>query len=45
MLKAKRNLTDEELDKYLNLKTDQQKKKYLESLQEQLWENSEQKKK
>lgn len=45
MFKAKRNLTNEELDKYLNLKTDQQKKKYLESLQEQLWENLDQKKK
>ena len=44
MIKAKRLLTDQEFDHYVNLQTEQAKKKYLENIKEELWENLDQKK-
>lgn len=37
-VKPKRLLTDEELDYYNKLETDKQKKKYLDSLKDKLWQ-------
>lgn len=45
MIKAKRLLTDEEFDDLIKLEDPKKKKKYLDKIQEQLWENLDQKKK
>lgn len=45
MYKAKRLLTDKELEQYTKLDDSKKQKKFLDKLQDELWENNQQEKK